>query len=1349
MAKQTAKASTKDYPTGVFTSIFTGYEAFLSDHIIQEKKILPGMAYLEIARAAIASSVTISDQHMIVLKESVFIQPLVITEKCPVEINVYPGASREYGVEVSTDQGIHFQSKVFIQDRQKHTSETSSPTTLDIPDLKQECTIAGPTKQEIYADFKKLGLNYGPSHQGITEIKLGKDCALASLSLPGSSSRGMELNTGMLDSIIQSAAALAEFQKGVHVPFAVKSTQIYASLTDKIYAYLVKTDQGMDYTITDEKGEVKVILVGFVSRELDLNPVQDELVYYKPHWQEEKNTPKNNLDSKDITLIPRQANYTNLVKTVFKVAQKLIQDKTGPHIIEVHLAPDKPEWKGIIALLKTINLEYSKISYRLQMGDKYIKLAYKAADMITTQTYSWPDNKTILITGGLGGLSMLFAHDIAQISKGSTLILVGRSELNTDKKNLMKRLETFGSKIIYECCDLSKQGAVNSLIAKYPQINGIIHGSGIIKDNFVIKKTLGEIEQVLFPKVKGLKYLDEATAKFKLDYFITLSSIAGTLGNAGQTDYAAANGYMDAYMQNRALEVKNQKRYGKSISINWPLWEMGGMQVDEATKQNMLQVFKIRPLPATSGLTALKQIIASDEQQLLVLFGHKKAIGNMFEKMNSRTKKAQKKPPLVEMSKLTREISQEVIIQTAEHLKLQPNQLDEEADWSEFGFDSILLSSFVNKFNTQFALDLMPTALFEATNIQLFSQYLAENYPQQMAEKLSLTEAEQPDTKTAPLEQDQVKISAFAQGFKKAYKTSVAYRQEDIAIVGMSCRIAGARSLEEFWQMLIEEKDMITEIPIDRWNWHAYPDSSKWGSFIDGVAEFDSLFFGISPAEAMYMAPEQRLMMQYVWECLENAGCGGDSIKGTNTGIFVGCGASSYSSLLSKMPIQAYSSTGIVPSVGPNRISYLMDWHGPSEPIETACSSSLVAIHRAVEAIRGGHCEQAIAGGVNLLLTPEAYISFTKAGMLCEDGRCKTFSDQANGYVRGEGIGMLLLKPLKIAIQEGNIIHALVKGTAENHGGRTNSLTAPNPKSQSAVIQKAIADADVDFSRISYIECHGTGTELGDPVEIEGLKTVSDQLLEDKERTHTCKLGSIKSNIGHLEMAAGIVGVIKVVLQMQHKKIAKSLHCEKINSYIDLSNSPYEVAQNASEWQVTIGKTRVGGVSSFGFGGVNSHVVLEEFQEPALAGEEEIQDSTNHSSQLLLISARTEESLLNYVSKYPTFIKTLPKNPTTLKRLAYTLQIGRSEMQERLVFIVKSLDEWADLLDSFLESKGKVNHRNIYKGTVKSSATDNLEIGDTEAGKEYINKLIDTHESGKLAELWVKGTQINWENLHM
>ena len=995
MTKQTSDVNAKEYPVGVFTSVYTGNEFFLADHSILGNKILPGMAYLEMARAAVANSITNADNYIIVLRDSVFIRAMIVTEKCTVETKVFPGPHGEFGIEVSTGQGIHFQSKAYIQSKGGQKAEMLSPAKLDIPALQEQCTAVGPTKEQFYSNFREKGINIGPTLQGIETIKLGHDCALVSASLPGSSDRGMVLDIGMFDSFIQSADALVGNPERVNIPYAVGSTQIYGALTDRMYGYIVKTDRGVNFTITDYNGELKVIITDFVGHEFGSQ--QDQLVYYKPEWQEE-NTNVNGQDTNDITIIEDQTSYTGLVKSVFEAAKNLIQDKTDQHIIEVRLPDDKPSWKGIIALLKTISIEYPKINYRLIAEDKFIKLGYREVDLRTTPAFAWPDNKTILITGGLGGLGKLITQDIAKSSKGCTLILVGSSELNDAKKAFIRGLESFDVKIRYVRCDITRQAEVNALVIQYPKISGVIHGSGVNKDNLISKKTLDEIDQVLAPKVEGLEYLDQATAHLKLDYFITLSSIAGTLGNAGQTDYAAANGYMDAYVHARAQQVKSQQRYGKCISINWPLWDSEGMQMDEATKESMLQVLKMQPLPAAKGLTALKQIIASDQEQLVVAFGNRKSLSVLFEKDNINSKKVQKKAQHIDTSKLIREIAQAIRIEVADHLKLQPNQIDDTADWAKFGFDSILLSSFTNKLNTTFNLNLMPTVLFEATNMSLLIQYLAENYPEQMAKKLSLTTEGQPGAKTAstsskitPRESDQSKISNFAQSFKKAYKNSVVYREKDIAVVGMSCRIAGARNLEEFWQMLQEGKNMVTEIPQNRWDWRAYPGVSKWGSFIDGVDEFDSLFFGISPAEAIYMAPEQRLMMQYVWECLEDAGYNSNDLKGTNTGLFVGCGPTSYGYFLDALPVEAYTATGFVPSVGPNRISYLMDWHGPSNPIETACSSALVAVHRAVEAIRAGHCDQAIVGGVNLLLSRTATSVFLNPACYVKMGSVKHF----------------------------------------------------------------------------------------------------------------------------------------------------------------------------------------------------------------------------------------------------------------------------------------------------------------------------------------------------------------------
>ncbi|MBV9497009.1 MAG: type I polyketide synthase, partial [Acidobacteria bacterium] len=543
-----------------------------------------------------------------------------------------------------------------------------------------------------------------------------------------------------------------------------------------------------------------------------------------------------------------------------------------------------------------------------------------------------------------------------------------------------------------------------------------------------------------------------------------------------------------------------------------------------------------------------------------------------------------------------------------------------------------------------------------------------------------------------------------------------------------------ANDVNELWENLANGRDCIGEVPADRWDWRTvYGDLAddnktniKWGGFMDGVYDFDPQFFNISPREATLMDPQQRLLMMYVWKAIEDAGYSPSQLSGSNTAIFFATGVSDYGRVIARSAtnIDAYVSTGNVASVGPNRMSYYLDLHGPSDPIETACSSSLVAIHRAVAAMRSGECEMAIVGGVNTILTPDLHISFTKAGMLSEDGRCKTFSANANGYVRSEGVAALLLKPLSAAEAAGDHIYGVILGSAENHGGRANTLTSPNPQAQAALLKRAYKEAGVDPSTVSYIEAHGTGTALGDPIEVEGLKAA----FSDAEGH--CGLGSVKSNIGHLELAAGIAGVIKVLLQMKHRTLAPTLHCESINPYIHLEGSPFYVVQEKAEWGGDA--PRRAGVSSFGFGGSNAHIVLQEY-----VGNRTTTATT--ARQAILLSARTPERLREQAEQL------LAANiaDADLADIAYTLQVGREAMDERLAFIVGSTAELAEQLHAFLNGE-KPAHRGRAQKRDELLST----LAADEAFQTAVAKWIEQGRLEMLLDLWIKGLDLDWHKLH-
>lgn len=528
----------------------------------------------------------------------------------------------------------------------------------------------------------------------------------------------------------------------------------------------------------------------------------------------------------------------------------------------------------------------------------------------------------------------------------------------------------------------------------------------------------------------------------------------------------------------------------------------------------------------------------------------------------------------------------------------------------------------------------------------------------------------------------------------------------DIAVIGMACRFPGAENYEQFWNNLIRGIDSISEIPKDRWSWQSYfgedntaknKSSSKWGGFIANADEFDAAFFGISPREAARMDPQQRIMLELAWHCLEDAGYVPAQLAGQDVGVFIGSCNYDYKELQDRYcgEIEGHTSTGTYNCIIPNRISYFFNFHGPSISVDTACSSSLVSIQQAVNALRAGECSSALAGGVSILATPTSYISFSKVGMLSPTGSCKTFDTAADGYVRGEGGGLLLLKPLKKAMQDKDNILGVIKGVAVNHGGRARSLTAPSALAQSQVISSACRQAGVSPASIGYVETHGTGTPLGDPIEIHGLTRAYNQLNrqnKENDRRGYCALGAVKSNIGHLESAAGVAGVIKVLLAMKHKMLPGNLHFTELNPRIQLKDTPFYVLRNNQEW-TALQKPDGGwlplraGVSSFGFGGVNSHLILEE----APAESVERSDSSAVIDEalsvpglgILTLSAACETSLQKLAAGYADLIQ---KHPEQLEVICCAANTGRGRMHRRLSVVADTAAEFASSLRAYAAS---------------------------------------------------------------
>lgn len=993
-----------------------------------------------------------------------------------------------------------------------------------------------------------------------------------------------------------------------------------------------------------------------------------------------------------------------------------------------------------------------------------------------------------LITGGMGGLGLIFAEFLAREYKAK-LIMSGRSRLSAEQEATLERIRELGADAVYLEADVSRQEDVENLIkagkARFGEIHGVIHAAGILRDSLLRNKTREELDAVLAPKVYGTLHLDEGTRNEPLDFFVTFSSLASIAGNAGQCDYSFANHFMDSLADQRESLRAQGMRHGKTLTINWSLWADGGMKVDEQTELYFKKTLGIKPLRKEFGIETFVRGLASKRSQFAVLEAVREKIEaawGLARKKSASIDPAWADPIAASLddtseglrSWLQRELEQIVM----EFLKLGPEDMSAEKILLDLGFDSIGLTRFANTINEKYQLDITPVLFFDCPSIGEIAKHLSGErkneilpfYRASTMAKDAVASAAWPPGKAVGAEvlrrkvlgagkgrlQSSLAIEATPAEAKQGFSPEHRFANMPIAIVGISGVMPQSDDMEEFWENLKNSKDMVSVIPPDRWSWEEYygdplrepnKSNSKWGGFMKSVDKFDPLFFGISPREAQMMDPQQRIFLEAVWKAIEDSGQKVSDLSGTRTGLFVGVATNDYLEVVkrSQVALDAYSASGNSHSVLANRVSFLLNLRGPSAPIDTACSSSLVALHRAIESIHTGSCEMAIVGGVQVMLSPAAYVSFAMAGMLSSDGKSKAFAKGANGYVRGEGCGAIFLKPLSQAEADGNHIYGVIRATAENHGGRATALTAPNSAAQAALLIEAYEKASIDPATIGYIECHGIGSSLGDPIEVQALIKAFSELHQRHGRAHgdvpRCGLSSVKPNIGHLETAAGISSLLKALLAIKHKQIPAVIHFEEINPYINLSGTPFYIVDKLTPWEAMKAEDgacipRRVGVSSFGFGGANAHVVLEEY----IAFQSEAQNRA-HGPQLIVLSARNGDRLKAYaqaVHKY------LERSEAELADLAYTLQVGRDEMQERLALVVASKEELKGKLEEFIRGESTKGSYCAAIGNKKGKS----ESRDSAGQQSLVQSLIEQKDLSELAKLWVTGEKIDWRMLH-
>lgn len=1458
--------NTSDLLEQRFSSTFTGDEFFLADHVVKGMRVLPGVACLEMARVAVekAAGPIKDSQTGICLKNVVWIRPITVSDE-PIQVNIgiIPEENGEITYEIYSEYEKDNNEPVIHSQGSALLSRTGEAPTMDIKALQARCSQNILSADHCYKAFTAMGIDYGPGHQGIKKVYVGKDQVLAELILPAAvygTDDEFVLHPSIMDSALQASIALLnEPDKGKPaLPFALEEVDILGRCGKVMWALIRHSEnsstegklQKLDIDLCDEQGNICIRMKGFSSRILEgevgsigSSEVEGTLML-QPCWREPAisyNAPvpdyaqqlvflcgqedilKERIESEmsNVRCLVLQSlhsieeSFESYTVQVFEEIQNIFKSKPNSQVLVQVVVTNQGEQQmlsGLSGFLKTARLENPKLIGQLieiEQGEDSLgiiqKLKENSRNLIdhhiryqngkgltagwteveisrSEVCLPWKDRGIYLITGGTGGLGLIIAREISQRVKDAVIILTGRSPLSKDKKSQLKKLAAFGAQIKYQQVDVTQSKAVETLIQEiqkdFGRLDGIMHCAGIIRDNFIIKKTRDELIEVLLPKVRGLVNLDQASKDMPLDFFILFSSASGVVGNPGQSDYAAANAFMDAYAGYRNDLVLSNQRHGRTLSMIWPLWQEGGMQVDEEIMRTLKQKIGLTAMQTSNGIEALYHGLASGKAQVMVMEGDLQQLRTVLLEPG---RDASATPVVVEY-KAVPAVANDLLQEKVESyfkkllssvINLPASRIESDAPLEKYGIDSVMVMQMTNKLESTFG-SLSKTLFFEYQDIRALTGYFINTYRERV---MGLIGVEEDVAVAAPISQNSVTvtppINPVLSSRRRRFVSQQGEYQEDkgkgsleVAIIGVSGRYPQANNLREFWRNLVDGRDCITEIPKERWDYNLHFDENykkpgqtqgKWGGFIDGVDKFDSRFFNISRREAELMDPQERLFLQCIYETMEDAGYTRQALgmqqdlgSDNSVGVYVGVMYEEYQLYGAQeqamgRPVALHG----IPSSIANRVSYFCNFHGPSMAIDTMCSSSLTAIHLACQGLQKGDCDLAVAGGVNVSIHPNKYLILGQSGFMSSKGRCESFGQGGDGYVPGEGVGAVLLKPLFKAIADGDHIYGVIKATSINHGGKTNGYTVPNPNAQADVISRAFKEAGINPRIISYIEAHGTGTSLGDPIEIAGL-TKSFQ--EYTQETQFCAIGSVKSNIGHCESAAGIAAVTKVLLQLKNRRLVPNLHSRALNPNIDFSSSPFVVQQELAEWKRPLvninGETReyprIAGISSFGAGGSNGHIIIEEYV-PKDLDRPKI-SITSQNPAIIVLSAKKEEQLREQAYRLLEFIQEQQLLDSELADVAFTLQVGREAMGERLAVIVESVKELEDKLKGFIEGREGIDE--LYRGQVKQNKDTLAIFAADEDMAITIEAWITKRKYSKLLDLWVKGLVFDWNKLY-